>query len=185
MHLVALAVSVCFIQLLNQSTSLTLSMSRSLFRKVPQSKLGVSGETLPLHMLPRIDGVAEPNPSWFGNKANEPGNKAWTNLNWLRSLFHFSFAEYSNSHNVDFGVLRVMNDDLVQPNRGFGAHPHRDMEICTYIVEGKLTHQDSMDTKETLGRGAVQFMVRHPLIPVIQLTLCWTDCWHWGDPQRA
>jgi len=63
-------------------------------------------------------------------------------------------------------VLRVMNDDLVQPARGFGTHPHRDMEIMTYIVEGSLTHQDSMGTSETLGRGAVQFMtagtgVRH------------------------
>ncbi len=52
-----------------------------------------------------------------------------------------------------------MNDDLVQPNRGFGKHPHRDMEICTYIVDGKLTHKDSMGTQETLERGAVQFMV--------------------------
>jgi quercetin 2,3-dioxygenase len=51
-----------------------------------------------------------------------------------------------------------MNDDLVQPNRGFGEHPHRDVEICTYIVEGALTHKDSMGTDETLTRGAVQFM---------------------------
>lgn len=59
-----------------------------------------------------------------------------------------------------------MNDDLVQAKRGFGVHPHRDMEIITYIVEGELTHQDSMGTKETLGRGSIQFMtagtgVRH------------------------
>lgn len=51
-----------------------------------------------------------------------------------------------------------MNDDLVQPKRGFGEHPHRDAEICTYVVHGYLTHQDSMGTQETLGRGAVQFM---------------------------
>lgn len=96
---------------------------------------------------------------WFGNKANEPSNPQWTNANWLKSRFHFSFAEYNNPRNQNFGVLRVMNDDLVQPNRGFGAHPHRDMEICTYVVDGKLTHQDSMGTKETLQRGAIQFMV--------------------------
>lgn len=59
-----------------------------------------------------------------------------------------------------------MNDDLVQPNRGFGTHGHANMEIVTYIVEGSLTHKDSMGTSETLGRGAVQFMtagtgVRH------------------------
>jgi len=103
--------------------------------------------------------IIEPNPSWFGNSANEPSNPTWTNQNWLKSRFHFSFAEYSNAHNMGFGILRVMNDDLVQPSRGFGTHPHRDMEICTYIVEGKLTHKDSMGTQESLGRGGVQFMV--------------------------
>lgn len=114
----------------------------TMIRKIPASMLGVS----------------EPNPAWFGNPANEPSNSAWTNPNWLKSNFHFSFAEYSNPKNQDFGILRVLNDDLVQPNRGFGEHPHREMEICTYIVEGQLTHQDSMGTSETLDRGAIQFM---------------------------
>jgi redox-sensitive bicupin YhaK (pirin superfamily) len=59
-----------------------------------------------------------------------------------------------------------MNDDLVQPARGFGEHPHSNVEICTYVVGGHLTHKDSMGTEETLSRGAVQFMtagtgVRH------------------------
>jgi redox-sensitive bicupin YhaK (pirin superfamily) len=103
-------------------------------------------------------GVSEPNPSWFGNSPNELTNPNWTNKNWLISRFHFSFAEYSNPRNVGFGVLRVMNDDLVQPNRGFGTHPHKDVEICTYIVDGGLTHKDSMGTSETLSRGAIQFM---------------------------
>ena len=102
--------------------------------------------------------ISEPNPSWFGNGPNERHNPSWTNENWLKSRFHFSFAEYHNPSNSNFGVLRVMNDDLVQPKRGFGEHPHRDMEIITYIVEGSLTHKDSMGTKETLGRGSVQFM---------------------------
>ena len=62
--------------------------------------------------------IIEPNPVWFGNKPNEPTNPAWTNKNWLKSRFHFAFAEYSNARNNGFGVLRVMNDDLVQPNRG-------------------------------------------------------------------
>ena len=118
--------------------------------------------------------VSEPAPQLFGNPPNEQkffglpidGASTWTNSNWLKSRFHFSFAEYSNPRNASFGVLRVMNDDLVQPSRGFGAHPHRDMEICTYVVEGELTHQDSLGTRETLGRGSVQFMtagrgVRH------------------------
>lgn len=51
-----------------------------------------------------------------------------------------------------------MNDDLVQPHRGFGTHPHRNMEIITYVVHGELTHQDSMGTKESLPRGSIQFM---------------------------
>ncbi|KAJ1476572.1 RmlC-like cupin domain-containing protein [Baffinella frigidus] len=101
--------------------------------------------------------VSEPNPSWFGNSPNEE-LPTWTNGNWLKSRFHFSFAEYKGSKNDNFGCLRVMNDDLVQPARGFGKHPHREMEIVTYIVEGSLTHQDSIGTKETLGKGSIQFM---------------------------
>jgi len=113
----------------------------SALKRVPAAKLGVS----------------EPPPEWFGNPANVASD-AWTNANWLKSRFHFSFAEYNNPANQNFGVLRVMNDDLVQPARGFGEHPHRDVEICTYIVQGALTHKDSMGTAETLERGAIQFM---------------------------
>jgi redox-sensitive bicupin YhaK (pirin superfamily) len=102
--------------------------------------------------------VSEPNPNWFGNGANPKSDPAWTDDNWLKSRFHFSFAEYRNPANNQFGVLRVMNDDLVQPKRGFGTHSHGDMEIITYIVHGALTHQDSMGTKESLGRGSIQFM---------------------------
>ena len=101
--------------------------------------------------------VSEPNPQWFGNPPNA-SEATWTNTNWLKSRFHFAFAEYSNPQNACFGVLRVMNNDLVQPNRGFGTHPHREMEICTYVVEGELTHKDSIGTQETLGPGSVQFM---------------------------
>ena len=71
--------------------------------------------------------VSEPDPSMFGNGANTPHAVGWSNKNWLKSRFHFNFAEYNNGPN-NFGVLRVMNDDLVQPARGFGAHPHREME---------------------------------------------------------
>jgi redox-sensitive bicupin YhaK (pirin superfamily) len=104
--------------------------------------------------------TSEPDPAWFGNPANTPQNPSWDNRssNWLKSRFHFSFAEYSNRHNSNFGVLRVMNDGFVQPSRGFGTHGHADMEIVTYIVEGSLTHKDSMGTEESLGPGSVQFM---------------------------
>merc|ERR1719263_1909714 len=102
--------------------------------------------------------ITEPDPRMFGNGPNERSNAAWTNENWLKSRFHFSFAEYHDRSRSNFGVLRVLNDDLVQPARGFGTHPHRDMEIVTYVVRGSLTHKDSMGTSETLGRGSIQFM---------------------------
>lgn len=79
-------------------------------------------------------------------------------LGWLDSHFHFSFAEYYNPDNIQFGVLRVVNDDIVQPGTGFDTHPHRDMEIISYVVEGELSHADSMGNRRTLGRGQVQYM---------------------------
>ncbi|MDX2469473.1 MAG: pirin family protein [SAR324 cluster bacterium] len=81
-----------------------------------------------------------------------------SDLGWLQSKFHFSFAEYRNPDNLNFGVLRVMNDDQVAPHQGFGQHPHRDMEIVTYVVSGTLSHQDSMNNKETLTAGDIQYM---------------------------
>lgn len=77
---------------------------------------------------------------------------------WLDSHFHFSFAEYYDPNNVQFGVLRVVNDDRVLPGTGFDTHTHRDMEIISYVVEGELTHADSMKNKHTLTRGQVQYM---------------------------
>lgn len=81
-----------------------------------------------------------------------------SNLGWLNSLFHFSFAEYYNPKNINFGVLRVVNDDLILSNTGFPTHPHRDMEIVSYVVNGALTHGDSMGNKNTITRGHVQYM---------------------------
>ena len=77
---------------------------------------------------------------------------------WLHSTFHFSFAEYYNPANLQFGALRVVNDDLFDPQSGFGTHPHRDMEIVSYVVNGALTHQDSMGNRRELTRGQVQYM---------------------------
>ena len=77
---------------------------------------------------------------------------------WLKSRFHFSFAEYHDRTNMHYGVLRVMNDDIIQPHTGFGTHPHQDMEIITYVIRGELTHQDNMGNKESLGRGSLQYL---------------------------
>ena len=77
---------------------------------------------------------------------------------WLKSRFHFSFAEYRDMEKIQYGPLRVMNDDLINGHTGFDTHPHHDMEIITYILRGKLTHQDSMGHIESLGRGAIQYL---------------------------
>ena len=81
-----------------------------------------------------------------------------SHLGWLNSIFHFSFAEYRNPKNINFGALRVINDDLIAPHTGFDTHPHRDMEIISYVIDGLLTHTDSMGNKSTLNRGEVQYM---------------------------
>lgn len=85
-------------------------------------------------------------------------NMGRSRLGWLDSHFHFSFAEYYNPANIQFGALRVINDDLIEAHTGFDTHPHRDMEIITYVVDGELTHADSMDNQRTLTRGQVQYM---------------------------
>ncbi|WP_020062352.1 pirin family protein [Bacillus sp. 123MFChir2] len=80
------------------------------------------------------------------------------NHGWLNTHFHFSFADYYNPNNMRFGALRVINDDLVAEQTGFEMHPHRDMEIISYVVDGALTHQDSMGNRGTIERGHVQYM---------------------------
>lgn len=81
-----------------------------------------------------------------------------TELGWLNSTFHFSFADYYNPKNMNFGVLRVINDDLINAGRGFDTHPHKDMEIISYVVNGRLTHGDSMGNNRTIERGQIQYM---------------------------
>jgi len=81
-----------------------------------------------------------------------------SNHGWLKSVFHFSFADYYNPKNINFGRLRVINDDLVEAGTGFGLHPHKDMEIISYVIDGHLTHGDSMGNNNTITRGAIQYM---------------------------
>lgn len=88
----------------------------------------------------------------------DSNNMGSSHLGWLKSKFHFSFAEYYNPDNMNFGALRVINDDLIQPNTGFEVHPHRDMEIISYVVNGELTHGDSMGNENTISRGHAQYM---------------------------
>lgn len=80
------------------------------------------------------------------------------NHGWLRSSHHFSFAHYYNPVRMGFGVLRVINDDWVAPGMGFGSHPHRNMEIISFISSGAITHQDSEGNTGTTRAGEVQVM---------------------------
>lgn len=75
---------------------------------------------------------------------------------WLETWHTFSFADYYDPAHHNFRVLRVMNDDRIAPGQGFGTHPHRDMEIVTYVLEGELAHRDSMGHHATLTPGEVQ-----------------------------
>ncbi len=84
--------------------------------------------------------------------------RGMANHGWLQSAHTFSFADYYNPERMHFGALRVINDDTIEKGKGFGRHPHRDMEIITIPMEGSLKHEDSEGNIGVIARGEVQVM---------------------------
>jgi redox-sensitive bicupin YhaK (pirin superfamily) len=79
-------------------------------------------------------------------------------VNWRTSRYHFSFADYHDTERIQFGVLRALNDETIQSNNGFDLHPHAEMEILSYCVQGELNHKDNIGNDVTIRRGEVQYM---------------------------
>lgn len=89
---------------------------------------------------------------------HQAGTRGKADHGWLKSFHTFSFAGYFNPERVQFGALRVLNDDEVDGGRGFGEHPHDNMEIISIALEGELQHQDSMGNVATIAPGEIQVM---------------------------
>lgn len=85
-------------------------------------------------------------------------NRGHFQNNWLNSWHTFSFSSYFDPKYMNFSHLRVLNDDIIQPYQGFGFHPHKDMEIITFMLSGNLEHRDSLGNRHLLKRGNVQLM---------------------------
>jgi quercetin 2,3-dioxygenase len=116
-------------------------------------------------------------------RANDRG---YADRGWLRSHATFSFGGYQDPNFVGFRALRVLNEDRIAPGKGFGPHSHRDMEILTYVVDGKLAHRDSLSGPHVLGRNELQAMTAGDGIVHSEFNASDTEASHsiqiWIDP---
>jgi quercetin 2,3-dioxygenase len=89
---------------------------------------------------------------------HKAASRGFANHGWLQSYHTFSFAGYHHPERMNFGMLRVLNDDIVKPKTGFGTHPHNNMEIISIPISGALSHKDSMNNQRSIEVGEVQVM---------------------------
>jgi len=116
------------------------------------------------------------------------GDRGFADRGWLRSHATFSFGGYHDPNFMGFRALRVLNEDRIAPGKGFGPHSHRDMEILTYVVEGRLAHRDSLTGAHVLGRNELQAMTAGDGIVHSEFNASETEPSHsiqiWIDPIR-
>jgi quercetin 2,3-dioxygenase len=114
----------------------------------------------------------------------------YSDFGWLKTYWLFSFAEYYDPNNIQFGALRVFNDDIVEEGTGFPTHPHHEMEIITIVLEGEISHKDSMGNETVIRAGEVQRMsagtgLTHSEFNLAEKPVHFYQIWIYPDIRRA